>query len=65
MNKIEYLLLEYVNTATDLAEAIKRHASKDTKIDGKTILLLNKFTIAANNVAFFTDKLQDDNIKLN
>lgn len=65
MNKIEYLLSEYVNSATDLVEAVKRHVSKDTKIDEKTIILLNKFTIAANNVAFFTDKLQDENIKLN
>lgn len=62
---LELLLAEYVNAATDLAEAVKIHVTKDTKINETTVVKLNKFIIAANGVAFFTDALHTNNLKFN
>ncbi len=62
---LELLLAEYVNAATDLAESVKIHAVKDTKISEETLTKLNKFIIAANGVAFFTDALHTNNLKFN
>lgn len=54
------LFQEYVNTATDLAESVKRNITKDGIIDDKTVNNLNAFMIATNNLANF----QDDEVGL-
>lgn len=64
-DKLGMLLMEYIDAATDLAEDVKKHITKNTPIDKKTILALNKFQIAANSVAFLTDKLTASKMKLN
>ncbi len=50
------LFQKYVNTATDLAESVKRNISHDGIIDDKTVLFLNDFIIATNELA----NMQDD-----
>lgn len=64
-DKLESLLRKYTDAATGLAEAVKRNIKHDSKIDKVTVLALNEFIIAANEVSFFTDKLNNANIKLN
>lgn len=44
-------LAKYVNTATDLAEAVKRDIQHGGKITNDTVLKLNKFRVAANAVS--------------
>lgn len=63
--KLELLLENYIHKASDLAEAVKVNIKQNNKIDNKTILALNDFIIAANDIAFFTDKLTESNQKLN
>lgn len=64
-NKLEMLLSEYVDAASDLAEHVKRNIKKNNVIDTKTIVALNKFIIAANQIDFLTDKLTASKLKLN
>lgn len=64
-DKLGMLLMEYINAASDLAENVKRNIQKNNKIDSKTVLALNNFTIAANSVAFLEDKLNASKMKLN
>lgn len=60
---------EYANAAFDLAESVKRNIAKDNKIDNKTVIALNRFTIIANKIEDLNKKLTDDenesNTKLN
>lgn len=65
MSYTRQALAEYANKAADLAEAVKRNLSKDSKIDDKTILALNAFVIAANNVKDLTDQLNEGKVTLN
>lgn len=53
-------LAKYVNAATDLAESVKRNLTKDGCIDDKTVLALNEFVIATNEIIDFTDELNKD-----
>ena len=58
-------LMEYANTAADLAESVKRNIIKDRVIDDKTIIALNMFIIASNAVKDLIDELNRDSIKFN
>lgn len=53
------LLQKYVNTATDLAEAVKRDIQKDGRVSQKTVLTLNQFVIAANDLADVRNELNE------
>lgn len=55
MDKAKKLFQNYVNTATDLAESVKRNITKDGTIDDATVLKLNDFMIATNELAEFQD----------
>lgn len=48
MSNEKILLLNYVDTATNLAEAIKKDIQKKGVISNQTVLSLNEFIIAAN-----------------
>jgi len=50
MDKAQILLKKYVDSATDLAESVRRNIQHDNKIDNKTVLALNAFIIAANEI---------------
>ncbi len=59
------LLMKYVDTASDLAENVKRNIVKNGLIDDKTVLALNEFIIASNAISDLTDELTRDKLKLN
>lgn len=69
--KTDVLLHKYVEAATDLAESVKRNIMHGQKVNGKTIAViddetvikLNNFKIAANNVADLTLALENVSIK--
>ncbi len=65
MDKTHQLLAEYVNCASDLADAVREAVRKDAKINNKIVLALNAFIIAANNIQDLTNELQKINTKLN
>ena len=52
------LFQAYVDAATDLAESVKRNIVKNGMIDDKTVIKLNNFMIATNNLA----EMQDDDV---
>lgn len=62
-------LLTYVDTATNLAESIKRNIMKRKKdvaiIDDKTVAALNEFMKAANDMADFREVLIKKTIDYN
>lgn len=51
------MLSNYVNSATDLAESVKRNIIHEGKIDEETVIKLNKFQIAANAIADLVEEL--------
>lgn len=55
----------YVNRAADLADAVKVDIQKKGYITDKTVIALNNFIIASNNIADLTNALNEINIKLN
>ncbi len=59
-NETKKALMAYVNTATDLAESVKRNIAKNGIIDNKTVLALNEFIIASNAIADLTEQLAND-----
>lgn len=65
MDETKQNLILYVNAATDLAETLRRAIQRGGTIDDKTILALNNFVIAANNIKDVTDEIKKDEIKLN
>jgi hypothetical protein len=65
MARTKQALIKYVDTATALAESIKRNIQHDGKVDNKTVLALNEFIIAANDISSLTDELTKDKMKLN
>lgn len=58
-------LAEYVNSASDFAESVKKDVTKDRVISDATILLLNKFIIAANVIKEMTEQLNKQVRKFN
>lgn len=58
-------LAMYVNRAADLAESLKKDIQKRGYISDKTILALNAFIVAANNIKDLTDELDKINQELN
>lgn len=58
-------LARYVNAASDLAEAVKRNIVHGSMIDDKTVVVLNEFIIAANEIKDMTDELNNKVIKYN
>lgn len=61
IDKAKELFQNYVNAATDLAEAVKRNIQTDGFVDDKTVNALNNFRIATNELA----ELQDDMVGSN
>ena len=59
------LLSAYVDTAANLAEAIKRDLQKTGKISQKTILALNAFIVAANDVESLFEPLNQISKNIN
>lgn len=57
--------IKYVDTAATLAESLKRDIQKDGLITNKTVLALNEFIIASNELVDLTDSIRDPNTKLN
>jgi hypothetical protein len=57
MEKARIALDNYINTATDLAESVKRNIVHGGMIDNETVLKLNAFIIAANAAADLKDVL--------
>lgn len=55
-------LAKYVNAASDLAEAVKRDITKDGYVSEKTVLALNAFIIAGNEIADFTTEINSDKL---
>lgn len=60
MDKTKRALKKYVDAASDLAESVKRNVQHEGVIDNKTVLALNAFIIAANELAFFTNQLDNE-----
>lgn len=58
-NKTQRALVIYVNSAADLAESVKKDAQKKGYITEATLVLLNKFIVAANNVDDLTTAIKD------
>jgi hypothetical protein len=67
--KLQIGLIEYVNAATDLAESVKRniqHAKNGVAaIDDETVVKLNKFRMAANQIADLPTILSNNTRKFN
>ena len=59
MSKTRKALIAYVETASNLAESVKRNVQKDGRIDKKTILALNQFIIAANEIEHLKEELNN------
>ncbi len=55
---------KYVDTAAALADAVKRDITKDGIITNRTILVLNEFIIASNDIADVIDSVRDPNSRL-
>lgn len=60
MDKSKKAIQKYVDTATELAESVKRNIVHEGIIDDETILKLNKFIIAANEIADMLSELTLD-----
>lgn len=52
--------IKYVETGMDLAEQLKRDISKDGKISNKTVLKLNDFIVAYNEIADMVSVIADN-----
>lgn len=57
--------IKYVDAAAALAESLKRDIQKDGLITNKTVLALNEFIIASNEIIDLTDGMRDPNTRLN
>ncbi len=57
--------LKFADGAIALAEAVKKDIQKDGMISTKTILVLNDFIIAANEVNDNIESVRDPNQRLN
>jgi len=57
MDATQRALAVYVNRATDLAEAVKHDIQKKGFITDETVLALNAFIIAANNIKDLEEQL--------
>jgi hypothetical protein len=62
-------LLEYIESASDLAESVKRNIMKAKKnvavIDDETVLKLNRFMKASNGIVDLPEQLNNSVAKLN
>ena len=69
MDKTKKAIQKYVDTASDLAESIKRNIQHEGIIDDETVLKLNAFIIASNEISDLLSQLTEDgnerNTKLN
>lgn len=65
MDATQRALAIYVNRASDLAEAVRLDIQKKGYISTKTILALNAFIVAANNIKDLTEQLDIINESLN
>jgi methyl-accepting chemotaxis protein len=63
MEQEERAMARYVNAASDLAEALKENLQHGNKITDNTILKLNAFRIAANNVADIIENIKTVGVK--
>jgi hypothetical protein len=59
MGKTKAALQKYVDAASDLADSVKSNIQhNDGQISNDTVLLLNRFVIAANEIAHLTNQLK-------
>ena len=65
MDKTQRALKNYVNTAADLAESVKRNIVHDGCIDDETVNKLNAFMMATNAVSFLIEELNNEKDQLN
>lgn len=66
MDDTQLSLALYVNKASDLAEAVRHNIQhNDGKISPETVLALNSFIVAANQIKDLTDLIQTDSMILN
>lgn len=69
MDKGKKAIQKYIETATNLAESVKRNIVHEGIIDDETVIKLNQFIISANEIADMLSELTDDenenNLKLN
>lgn len=65
LSKPDKALIEYVDAASEFVESVKRNLKKDGVIDHKTVLAMNRFVIAANEVEYLTKFLQQSKQPLN
>ncbi len=57
MDETQRALALYVNRASDLAESVRKDIQKRGYISERTVLALNSFITAANNIADLKDSL--------
>lgn len=57
--------VRYVNAGHSLAELLKRNIQKDGLITNETVLALNEFIIASNEIKDLTDEVREDDKTLN
>lgn len=66
MDDTQLQLALYVNKASELAEAVRHNIQHNNSvITPETVIVLNAFIIAANQIKDLTDIIQDGQIQLN
>ncbi len=65
MDDQKQLLQKFVDTASDLAESVKRNIQHDGAIDDETVLKLNAFIIASNAIADMIELIELDENETN
>jgi hypothetical protein len=60
IDKAQKAFQDYVDTASDLAESVKRNIVHEGIIDDETVLKLNAFIIASNAMADLPLNLTED-----
>jgi hypothetical protein len=60
IDKAQQAFQDYVDTASDLAESVKRNIVHEGVIDDETVLKLNAFIIASNAMADLPMNLSED-----
>lgn len=65
MNETYILLVKYINTATDLADNVRRNIQAGTGIDNATVLALNEFIKTAHAIKHLTDEIKKDTVSIN
>jgi hypothetical protein len=59
-DKTKKALINYVNTASDLADSVKNDIVHDGVVTDETVIKLNKFIIASNAIQDLYEELSKD-----